>query len=86
MLLDGHRDKSARPTDGVMYEDQVYLSSLSGTMRLDKFTHCLLVKCSTEVSALRSPLSAARSLGGKRSFSTQRLFSAARSISERLDV
>ena len=34
----------------VMYEDQVYLNSQNGTQRLDKFTHCLLVKCSLEVS------------------------------------
>lgn len=33
-----------------VYEDQMYLGSQSGTTRLDKFTHCLLVKCSVEVS------------------------------------
>ena len=48
MLMDGYRDKSSRASE-VVFEDQVYLSSQSGTMRLDKFTHCLLVKCSVEV-------------------------------------
>ena len=38
-------------TTEVVYEDQAYLHSQSGTMRLDKFTHCLLVKCSVEVRA-----------------------------------
>lgn len=33
----------------VVYEDQLYLDSQSGTARLDKFTHTLLVKCSVEV-------------------------------------
>ena len=38
------------PTESdVVFEDQVYLSSQSGTMRLDKFVHCLLVNCSVEV-------------------------------------
>lgn len=32
-----------------LYEDQAYLQSQSGTTLLDKFTHCLLVKCSAEV-------------------------------------
>ena len=47
--MDGYRDKGSRASD-VVFEDQVYLSSQSGTIRLDKFTHCLLVKCSVEVS------------------------------------
>ena len=34
----------------VVYEEQIYLESQSGTARLDKFTHCLLVRCSYEVS------------------------------------
>lgn len=33
----------------VVYEDQLYLDSQSGTARLDKFTHTLLVKCSVEM-------------------------------------
>ncbi|BFZ21562.1 hypothetical protein BsWGS_24601 [Bradybaena similaris] len=33
----------------VVYEEQIYLESQSGTARLDKFTHCLLVKCSNEM-------------------------------------
>ncbi|GFO10305.1 E3 ubiquitin-protein ligase ubr5 [Plakobranchus ocellatus] len=32
----------------VVYEEQIYLESQSGTARLDKFTHCLLVRCSYE--------------------------------------
>ena len=32
-----------------LYEDQIYLRAQSGTQRLDKFTHTLLVKCSVEV-------------------------------------
>ena len=28
-----------------VYEDQAFLGSQSGTALLDKFTHCLLVKC-----------------------------------------
>lgn len=33
----------------MVYEDQAYLRSQSGTTQLDKFTHCLLVKCSNEM-------------------------------------
>ncbi|XP_059176788.1 E3 ubiquitin-protein ligase UBR5-like isoform X3 [Physella acuta] len=33
----------------VVYEEQIYLESQSGTARLDKFTHCLLVKCNNEM-------------------------------------
>ena len=67
MLLDGCRGPSSTAggagsaargvttatttTTEVVYEDQAYLHSQSGTMRLDKFTHCLLVKCSVEVRA-----------------------------------
>ena len=32
-----------------MYEDQAFLASQSGTALLDKFTHCLIVKCSAEM-------------------------------------
>ena len=32
-----------------VYEDQVFLSSQSGTALLDKFSHCLIVKCSAEM-------------------------------------
>ena len=35
---------SSSPGAGV-YEDQAFLGSQSGTALLDKFTHCLLVKC-----------------------------------------
>ena len=34
----------------MIFEDQHYLNSQNGTMRLDKFTHTLIVKCSVEVS------------------------------------
>ena len=32
-----------------LYEDQAFLASQSGTALLDKFTHCLVVKCSAEM-------------------------------------
>ncbi|UYV60139.1 UBR5 [Cordylochernes scorpioides] len=32
-----------------LYEHQAYLNSQNGTALLDKFAHCLLVKCSTEM-------------------------------------
>ena len=32
-----------------MLDDSAYLSTQNGTLRIDKFTHCLLVKCTTEV-------------------------------------
>jgi E3 ubiquitin-protein ligase EDD1 len=32
-----------------VYEDQAFLASQSGTALLDKFTHCLFVKCSSEM-------------------------------------
>lgn len=51
MLLSGMRNKRGANPD-VMYEEQLYLESQSGTARLDKFTHCLLVKCSVEVRFL----------------------------------
>ena len=49
MLLSGRRPRRNSSPD-VIYEEQLYLESQSGTARLDKFTHCLLVKCSVEVS------------------------------------
>ena len=39
-----------------MYEEQIYLQSQSGTARLDKFTHSLLVKSNLEVSPPSLPL------------------------------
>ena len=38
---------SSSPTaaGAAVYEDQAFLGSQSGTALLDKFTHCLLVKC-----------------------------------------
>lgn len=41
---------SKAPAAGAaVYEDQAFLASQSGTALLDKFTHCLLVKCSAEM-------------------------------------
>ncbi|KAK3087035.1 hypothetical protein FSP39_000732 [Pinctada imbricata] len=47
MVMSGSKDSSASSPD-VVYEDQLYLDSQSGSGRLDKFTHNLLVKCSVE--------------------------------------
>jgi hypothetical protein len=41
--------KEVLPTSQPVYEDQTYLQSQTGTTLLDKFTYCLLVKCSAEV-------------------------------------
>lgn len=54
MLMAGCKDKQTtggRSAQEVMYEDQVYLNSQGGTIRLDKFTHTLLAKCNVEVSS-----------------------------------
>ncbi|XP_046667814.1 E3 ubiquitin-protein ligase UBR5 isoform X3 [Homalodisca vitripennis] len=47
MIMSGVKmnESSSEP----LYEDQAYLQSQSGTTLLDKFTHCLLVKCSAEM-------------------------------------
>ena len=44
MIMTGHKDSSK-----AIYEDQAFLSSQSGTALLDKFTHCLLVKNSSDM-------------------------------------
>ena len=36
---------TSAPPSSAVYEDQAFLGSQSGTALLDKFTHCLLVKC-----------------------------------------
>ena len=41
--------KEVLPNSQPVYEDQTYLQSQTGTTLLDKFTYCLLVKCSAEV-------------------------------------
>ncbi|XP_055998190.1 E3 ubiquitin-protein ligase UBR5-like isoform X2 [Ostrea edulis] len=46
MIMSG---KKGTTSPDVVYEDQLYLDSQSGTARLDKFTHNLLVKCSVEM-------------------------------------
>ena len=52
MVSTGQReDEAAQPAQAAqsqgsaVYEDQAFLGSQSGTALLDKFTHCLLVKC-----------------------------------------
>lgn len=47
-IMSGWREESGIPPTAV-FEDQAYMRSQSGTALLDKFTHCLLVKCSVEV-------------------------------------
>lgn len=44
--------KEVLPNSQPVYEDQTYLQSQTGTTLLDKFTYCLLVKCSAEVCSL----------------------------------
>ena len=53
MISTGQReDEATQPatsstsaSSSAVYEDQAFLGSQSGTALLDKFTHCLLVKC-----------------------------------------
>jgi len=47
--LDSNGDHSSNGSSSVACEDQSFLTSQSGTALLDKFTHCLLVKCSAEM-------------------------------------
>ena len=55
MIMSGcEPPKERTQSANVVFEDQVYLKSQSGTSHLDKFTHCLLVKCSVEVSDVGS--------------------------------
>ena len=42
-------EKLMTANSNILYEDQAYLKSQTGTALLDKFTHCLLVKCNSEV-------------------------------------
>lgn len=48
MLFSGHKEE-ASASSASLSEDQLYLQSQSGTTLLDKFTHCMLVKCSMEM-------------------------------------
>lgn len=50
MLLSGYKEE-ATATGGpnTFSEDHIYLQSQSGTTLLDKFTHCMIVKCSVEM-------------------------------------
>uniref|UniRef100_A0A8D8R3Z7 E3 ubiquitin-protein ligase hyd n=1 Tax=Cacopsylla melanoneura TaxID=428564 RepID=A0A8D8R3Z7_9HEMI len=57
MMLSGASSSTGAPSPGStlgspspgIIEDEAYLKSQSGTALLDKFTHCLLVKCSNEM-------------------------------------
>lgn len=49
MLMTGCKERRSGNSSEVIFEDQVYLDSQNGTNKLDKFTHCLLVKCSIEM-------------------------------------
>lgn len=49
MLSTGSKLSQASATGPTVYEDQAFLASQSGTALLDKFSHCLLVKCSAEM-------------------------------------
>ena len=51
-------EKLVTTNSNTLYEDQAYLKSQTGTALLDKFTHCLLVKCNSEVCFLRLSLNA----------------------------
>ncbi|QQP50782.1 Uncharacterized protein FKW44_011906, partial [Caligus rogercresseyi] len=46
MIMTGH--SPAPNISFPIYEDQAFLASQSGTALLDKFVHCLLVKCTSE--------------------------------------
>jgi E3 ubiquitin-protein ligase EDD1 len=48
MLGTGGRSGGPAPT-GAVYEDQAFLASQSGTALLDKFSHALVIKCSSEM-------------------------------------
>lgn len=48
MLLSGYKEEPSSAS-GTLSEDQLYMQSQSGTTLLDKFTHCLIVKCSMEM-------------------------------------
>ncbi|GBL96595.1 E3 ubiquitin-protein ligase UBR5 [Araneus ventricosus] len=45
----GDDQSSLKSSYGFMYEEQAYLSQQNGTALLDKFTHCLLTKCTSEM-------------------------------------
>ena len=49
MILTGQKSDQPVSRTNPIYEDQAFLSSQSGTALLDKFTHCLLVKCSSDM-------------------------------------
>ena len=49
MLLSGYKEEVSATGASTFSEDQVYLQSQCGTTLLDKFTHCMLVKCSVEM-------------------------------------
>ena len=49
MLSSGARSAEWNSKGSFLYEDQAFLASQSGTALLDKFTHCMIVKCSAEM-------------------------------------
>lgn len=49
MLLSGYKEETTASGPSTLSEDQVYLQSQSGTTLLDKFTHCMMVKCPVEM-------------------------------------
>lgn len=49
MLSTGSNSTPGSTGTPAVYEDQAFLASQSGTALLDKFSHCLLVKCSAEM-------------------------------------
>lgn len=46
----GEDQSSLKGSYGFLYDEQSYLRLQNGTALLDKFTHCLLTKCTSEVS------------------------------------
>ena len=48
MIMTGHKS-TASAAAASLYEDRAFLTSQSGTALLDKFTHCLLVKCPVDM-------------------------------------
>ena len=49
MILTGQKNEQSLNRTSPVYEDQAFLNSQSGTALLDKFTHCLIVKCSSDM-------------------------------------
>lgn len=52
-----HRLSASSRIAHLLPEEQVYLNQQSGTIRLDCFTHCLIVKCAPDITVSPSSLS-----------------------------